>query len=552
MGLKVHPQIQGLNLGNIWERVDLVYPLPRSKTANQESRWVELMDLLGKIFFSSEQIVLGERLWVQDARIALPVKALAAGHPDREFVLILGANDFSHREREGYDRICHYQGEHTTNAHSNLYETTHLGGNLYYLPGVKGLENLVPLHRHLYSLSLSELKPVIKGFLAHTLPVQTRMMANEDMGSIYIEQLGLPSLDRLSSILETIINNIIPKLRVLQVNISRKDGWMQVQFEGQEEARYPDPQWVVSRGLPLTLTSQATASLKLSNINSLLSNPNGKSWLTDFLDAGMLPLLWMPTELESTIRYDWTKEWMDLDHLYFHSRMEQLLEKSFYIAGAEEQSCLLEAASYKGKLPEHLCQIAHAVWLVRDWARQSIEGRMIEYKSAMFYQAIRRLLDFDLDRIFSQKELAHFGHLILSLAVLSQDLVTELPGDILENEQTRRIFFYDKDKKQYLYQEKVLSLTKTQKRLFDYIYMHPDHLFSFADLIRNVLYDDEELSRGINFDRLTSRDSEMQTLHQLITRLRKKLMDQEIEFDQYFENKHGQGYYFQNPLMNQE
>jgi hypothetical protein len=459
--LVIYPSIESVNLGPLFKELEKIYNPPPSFTPSPGSRLVELLDLLGKIFSSSQQIELGEQLWERSGRLALPVKALAENRPEREFVLVLGSNPTACRERQAYKEICEYQGSQGTYTSQDVFETTHLGANLYHLNSSISLADLDPFHRRIFSMPSADVKHSLKIFLTDTLPPIKRVGKNNDLGQLYLDQLGLPALDSLASRIEAVIAHLVPKLRVHDAEIIRQQGEMLVQVKGSAAGVFPDPAALLNEGLLLELPQMASAGLRLTNLNSILSSAHHQIWLTDFLDAGMLPLLWMPTELEAAVRYDWTSDRIHEENLACYHLFEQTLENCFYqpvLAEGEKGSFSLPDEELC--LPDYMGRVAQAVWMIRDWARRSGIENTYSYRTAMFYQAAHRLLDYYPDRLSSQKELTRFGHLLISMAVLGRDLVKLKPAPPAPE---RRPLVFDEAQQQFTYLGTPLMLTPPKK-----------------------------------------------------------------------------------------
>jgi hypothetical protein len=527
--LEIYPAIELVNLMPLFKTVDEVFIPPVPFTPSSNSRKVELLDLLGKVFYPYQQIELGERLWERDGRLALPVKALAVDRPDREFVLVLGSNPDACKERQAYNTVREYQGRLGTYASQDVFETTHMGANLYHLNSAVRLIDLDPFHKRIFSMPIAGGKHCLKTFLTETLPPNNRVGKNSDLGQLYLEHLGLPALDRLANRIESVVADLVPKLVVHETNIVRKQGEMYLQVKGEANEVFPDPVSLLKEGLDLNLPPVASVGLRLTNLNSILSSSHCQTWLTDFFDAGMLPLLWMPTEFEAAVRYDWTSSCIHDENLASYYLVEHSLESCFYQPSQVEcEKAGSELVGHEPCLSNPMNRIIQIVWMIREWARSIAGEDHFSYRTAMFYQAATRILEYDHHRLYSQKELTRFGHLLISMAVIGRDLAKLKPAPPAPE---KRALVFEEAQQMFYYLGILIELTPTEKDFLKYLLPRQGELLSRRKLEKELFMTKEGIDKKFY-------------------RMRAKLKEKYgLNPDEIIEIVRGEGYRLLNPIL---
>jgi hypothetical protein len=136
--------------------------------------------------------------------------------------------------------------------------------------------------------------------------------------------------------------------------------------------------------------------------DNILADGNGRTWLTDFGDAGLAPLLWNYVTLEAAIRFDWVQP----NNLQALHQMEQ---------------CLLVSAFSKLdtrdiELPLH--RPLRAIQVIRRLASGMVGNDMMPYHLGILFHAASRLVSFNPAFQLTSKELMRLAHVLIAAAMI--------------------------------------------------------------------------------------------------------------------------------------
>jgi len=465
--------------------------------------------------------------------VAFAVKAFCDDGAEMNAVLILGANEYIKKEKQGFKNVRGSLGIQNIAFHKEG-ETTHLGGRLYRIPPPGAINGLQPLHDALHPQGQEQWRTIFQKFFSDTLPCVPPSDTDQDMGKTYIQQMGFPNeAGAHPQKLNEIFKHLCKQLNAAGLILTRADGVMSLTIRGQETFEFPDPVNGLSGGVSFNLPMQAAMGVNLRNLDSILCNPNGSIWLTDFHEAKRLPPIWTPTELEATLRYDYPAKWADSYDLAQYQQLELALENSFYQPHGKEDACEFEFIN--GKVDGLLCQIARAVWIVREQFCTVIEIQ--EYKKALFFQAIRRLYEVNQAERMTGEGRLRFGHLLISLAILGKEVIKKKP-EAIALETPQRVFTLSENGQEVLYRGKSIHLGAKHKAILTYFIEHGERLYGFDELVTQFVYN------GIKSDG-TIDDNDKQVIHTSISRLWKNKSGP--EWKNYIQNDRGNGYRFSNP-----
>lgn len=215
--------------------------------------------------------------------------------------------------------------------------------------------------------------------------------------------------------------------------------------------------------------------------DNVLTDTSGRTWLTDFADAGLAPLLWNVVALEAVIRFDW----VDAHDLQALHDMEQ---------------CLIESPFSKlatSDVESSLRRPVRAIQMLRRLAVQTVGAAPLPYHLGILFQAASRLIGFNPASQLTTNELMRLSHTLIAAAMLCGKIEMEEwagNGSItpektgLQLDEANRVAWVDGVR---------VAMSKHSYEMFRYLYAHPDQLCTRQALVEQVFgqtYDETDSS----------------------------------------------------------
>jgi len=229
--------------------------------------------------------------------------------------------------------------------------------------------------------------------------------------------------------------------------------------------------------------------------DNILVDATGRTWLTDFAEAGLAPLLWNFVTLEAAIRFDWVQT-NDLLRRY------------------EMEHCLLDIDFAKPDtrgLEPVVGKPARAVATIRRLSARVVGNDTRTYHTGIFFHAARRLADFNPAQPLTSNELARLGHVLLSMAMIAEKIGEYANDNPTEGDGLPRSELRLDENAAYtiLLGKKKIHLAPTPFSVLQYLYENKNKLCTKKDIIKNALND--------KYDE--------RYLHALISRIRREIED---------------------------
>jgi len=366
-----------------------------------EEKAEELEDLLRRLFYDKDEIVVERVLWTADARVALAVSANTAIGGFGFFVLICGNQDRVIHERSQFKTNAPPAQGETATVLALMADTTHLAANAYAIDAEP--EEVTPL-RDVY---LRESDKPFHGTLA-TLFSKTlarwhrniRQREERSLDDLYLDRLHLKP-DWARELMRR-IDFVIEESQRLNSPIIRFENSLVI---GGTNLGFPNltvpADEASTAGNPVRV-SLAPGALSGENI---LADTSGRAWVTDFYEAGLAPVAWNCVSVEAIIRFDWGLGTTDLKEIYdFESRL----------AGASE----LGEIDWAGTSRESR-KALQAIQEVRKIAVGIVSADFSSYHRGLFFHAVRRLLDIDMQASLRPGTLARLFPALIAVCRLS-------------------------------------------------------------------------------------------------------------------------------------
>lgn len=485
---------------------------PSADTARLLSRTEELTDLFRRLFFEKEQIKIDRILWQRDGRVALSVFAFKQGALPEALVVVCGSPATLEKESQAYKKWAASMAGGMGTALSKMAATTHFAAHAYSLASAN-LEHIHSLMDFYRASSEKTFEATLKTLFHERLREWHReQVIREDKRTLdqcYRTFLRWDDDTTAEALFDERVESLLYHSPTIGVRIQRADGKLTFQLPG-ESACYPDPLPALFQqstlGHPVLLT--ATPG-RLSGEN-ILADTNGKTWLTDFSEAGLAPVLWNYVSLEAAIRFDWIET-----------------EKFKWLYDLER--CLISGDFNKlngSDIERPLLKPLRAIQSLRHLALEMTGDDFSSYHLGLLFQAADRLLSFDPTRQLTHRDIARLTHALISASMICEKLGQR------PTIKTKGLLI-DKANRTVTVDGVTCSLTPQGFDLLCYFYEHANQLCTRRDLIEKV------------FERAYNEDNESQKtlLDTAIRRLRERI-EHDVNHPRYVLTERGGGYRF--------
>ena len=453
----------------------------------------ELEDLFRRLFYDQQQVTLERLLWHVPGRVALVVVTFQEGTLPQSFVVVCGGQTSMAETAQRYHAFAPKALGTTGTVLSAQTDTMHFAAHAYALMNAN-LEHVQPLSELYLRGPEKSFNAALDGLVQHTLGAwhqnQRLRVEERTLDTIYRERL-LWTPEAYTARLQGLVH----QLPILGQEIIYTAGQLTLHVRGQT-LLYPEPASMLAQpsriGQPVLLTH---TSGRLSGDN-ILADTQGRTWLTDFAEAGLAPWLWNVVALEATIRFDWV-EHRDLSALH---DMEQTLGDASFSK--------LELRYIDPTLRKPV----RAIQVLRRLAAPLLDTDPLPYYLGLAFQALHRFMDFNPALQYTRRELIRLAHALLAAAMLCDKLAQQQSHTLTAAHETIGLQL-DQDNRTVWVDGVRAPLTGQSYDLFCHLYAHPHHLCTRRELVEQVF--------GQTYDETDS--SQVSRLNTAIRRLREKI-----------------------------
>lgn len=396
------------------ERSPVTFPqivsavLPNATSELLTERADEMEGLFRALFPREDAIRIERVLWQRGGRVAVTVFPFAEGRVLESLVVVCGPHERIAEEAARYDKFA--PKAHASTLLVNTRETLHFGANSYALAdtdvdrvtALGGVWHLGPDKAFgnaldtLFEMTLVEWS---KG----------RRMADEEgrtLDEVYRERLRLtPGGGVNTEQLRGLVEAIARWTPALGCTVEAEGEKLTFSFGGQSFA-YANPAPYAERqtklGQPVLLT-YTPGTLTGENI---LADANGHTWLTDFAEAGLAPLLWDFVSLEAAVRFDWVEP---CKLLWLHDMERGLVGDGFGMLDLSD-------------VEQPLRRTVRTIRMIRRLASRVIGKDVLPYHLGILYHALRRLADINPALPHKPREVTRYAHVLMSAAMIARRL----------------------------------------------------------------------------------------------------------------------------------
>jgi len=376
-------------------------------------RSLEIEDLFRRLFLDKKQIVIDRQLWQRTSNLLLIVNTYDKRNLPESVLVQCGAKRNVTKTVDAYQEFAPSAPGHNATVLKKFVSTEHYAACVYGLANAD-LEDVFSL-TDLFKKSLeksfnSALTDLFEKTLREWHEGRTVTTSDVPTEEIYRERLELTP-DKSQANFEATVRFIIRQAPTVGVEFEQRVGKLDLRFGG-EVFSYPDPRNLVYqefRSDELALLAKTPGRLSGDNI---LADRRGDTWLTDFSEAGVAPVLWNYVAMESAVRFDWAEGTSIRD---MHDMERALVGSEF------------------SKLPvadidPRLRKCMRAIGFVRKLALRIVNRHLFSYHLGVFYHACTRLTETDLTfESVKRIELLRLTHVLMAVAMIGDKLLQETP-----------------------------------------------------------------------------------------------------------------------------
>ncbi len=478
----------------------------------------ELEELLRRLFFEKRQINLTRLLWQHQGRIALVIVAFQEDRLPESFVVVCGQNRSMAETAKRYQAFAPKAPGETGTILNLQAEATHFAAHAYTLAGAD-LENTQTLAELYHTGPEKSFHAALEGSVQRTLTVwHQEKRVREDIKTldvVYRERLHWSQVTLSPTAFAERVQTLVHQLPTLGLHIENTTDTHTLRYHGQAFS-YPNPLPMLYRASPIGQPVLLTNAPGILSGENILADMHGRTWLTDFAEAGLAPVLWNAVVLEATIRFDWVKP----DDLQALHGMEQ---------------CLMESPLSKLDMRDVepvLRKPVRAMQILRRLVTHEVGTDIAPYHLGLLFQAMHRLTSFNPAVQLAKNELTRLAHALLAAAMLCGEIEQDDTfRKLAQATQTATGVRIDQDNHAVWVKGVRIALTGQSYDLLCYLYTHTNHLCTRRDLVEQVLRQQYDEMDGSQISRLNT----------AIRRLREKIEDNPSQ-PRYLLTEPGGGY----------
>jgi|ERR1044071_2587198 DNA-binding response OmpR family regulator len=487
--------------------------LSGEKLANQTA---ELKDLFCQLFYEKTEIRIDRSLWKSEGRAALVVFAFAPGKHVQAQVVVCGSNKLVVNEADRYKAFAPEAPGASATMLVRTCETLHFAANVYALAGTN-IENVYTLAESYRELPERTFKSSLEHLFNSTLAAWQPGGIPDDkqsLASLYREELGFGKKALTVSEIRKRTSAVIQQLPRLGAKIEEDCSSLTLRF-GNQSFSYPDPASYLYGPFFNERSRLLMNTPGILTGKNILADPEGRTWLTEFAQAGPKPQFWNHAALEAVIRFDLVES-NNIPELH---ELEKVLTESAF----NKISC--------GEVEAQLRKPVRLIQEIRRLAYRVSSSAWREYQLGLFYHAAHRLLALNPLKRLTDKELAKMAHVILAQAMICDSLSPENK----ESESTMACaaagIRIDHAEHKVWLEGKRVHLSNQSYELLRYLDMHKGGLCTRQEIVERVLAERYDVKD----------ESQRSRLNTSISRLRREI-ENDPDNPRYLLNERGVGY----------
>ncbi len=452
----------------------------------------ELEDLLRKLFFKRNEILIHRVLTRDPGRVILAVFAYSQDEPEGQFIVACGRRALVQNENALYERYALEDTGTGSTVMRRSVETLHFAATAYSCIG-SDLEELQSLGNFYRNRSLAQVVVALDNLYQKTLDAWSRRGRFQEDGRISLkrslEWLGLGPIDQaeLGRRAEAICRE---SLATGLIRIDYSAHYLSFHLPAVESVTYPNPLTGLDlERLPVSTTVVWGTTHGRITPDTVLVDQQGQTWLVDFAQLASAPLLHDFVVLELAMILDLPDT---LDLAARHTLSQQLLLANDHKDPHAERS-----------LPPDLQQTLACVAHLRHLALGVMGADAKSYDSTLLLAALRRIAEYQPDQRYTRRTLMPYTHALLLAGMLYAQLV-DLPQRRAQlPEQAMQRIWIDEVQREIWVEGRRIEVTPQEFRILLCLYQRHGKLYSRQELLRDA-FDSENAQVQLEESRLNS------------------------------------------------
>ncbi len=469
---------------------------------NLPDRMGELEDLFRKLFYENTQITIYQLLFQETGQVILQGFAYTEQGGEKQFILSVGQRQQIYQENNHYDQSVPKGIGPGSTVKEKTEETVHYGATIYTV--VDGDLERIKTFREFYQNKSTDMIQVAIDELFHNT------LAPWYRNGKHLKKVELNDLFRCEMILQAELEARVETLcqEALANDLARFD------YSPHQLTFYLPESSPVTLQNPITYLYQERIGFDQPivcgtihgrlNIDNVLVNRIGKTWLVYFTQVGQGPLLRDFVSLEAALKLE-LLETLDIATRY--DLEQRLLAVSNLAQAIDTQDLDLEAQ-----------KILQAVQRIRYLASTIIDQDLNVYLAGLFFSTLAYLIRYDPKIRYIRRELIPYLHSLLTAALLCQRLTPPPPREDLP-QQALQSLWIDETNKEVWVEGRSVPLSSQEFELLRYLYHRSGQLSSRTAIAEQVF--------GVTFEADVSEMEkgriEEGRINSTMSRLRKKL-----------------------------
>jgi DNA-binding response OmpR family regulator len=481
----------------------------------------ELEEVFRKLFFAYEEITVARLLARRDGRTILAVLAYPQDGPERQFVVSCGLADRIRRENAGFKSVSATQRHEIATLEMSV-ATMRLAAAAYSLGGAD-LSELTPFSMFYRQQSPGDIETALEQLFTYTLGpwyateriLDTQKPLHAPCQERLSLDLGSAAVRAIAGIVQTIAREVV---RAGYGMLEHAPNEIRLHLTD-KVVSFPNPvRFLTDKQVPLPSPTLCCLTHGHLTADSILVDSQCRTWVIDFGDVAIGPVLLDYASLESAIKFD-LSETRDLQG--FLSLERALL--------SEEPSNVLDSQHDKP---------IQVVRRIRDLLPDAVKSEPRAYLVALLYTALDRLAEFETGRRYSRSEIAPYARALLSASVLYAQLADS--ADLRESlpERASTSIWIDETRREVWVEGRKADLTQNEFALLLCLYRRAGDVVSREEILQEMFPDEYKDTD------LTARDinrAEESRLNTVVRRLRQEI-ERNPSQPRYIINERGVGY----------
>ncbi len=460
----------------------------RNEISNFEEMVRELQDLFRKLFYDYDQITFSALAWRKSNRAALVLVA-SSSHKTEEFLVTYGWSEDVRSEQIIYQD---FYPKTKIALSTNMLMSSETKQSAWGFPKAEISSMLKFSDSYPRQPDRSIKTTLDELFLTSLLPwyQQGRSIENSNsLAAIYFAHLGFGEKALAQNEFEKKIEALVAEAVNLNLmNLKLTPEKLLLLLSSEEKISLPNPTpYLYEVGKRLVYNSEVVfVRTPGIDIDTILVNDEGSSWLTDFGSVRMSPIWQDFVSLEADIRF----QFLDVKDLFTIIEFEEQVMAASSLSETFHLSNVLQDSR----------KALHTVQYIRNLAAKIAGDDLLSYYMALLFYSARNFAYYHLGDGRTRKEVRTWLHRLLFISILCKKIIEIEEG--LHSDQPVRgnpRLQIDEKNREVRIGDKRKPLSPTEYELLYYLYQHAGQLCTRSDILQDVFkYKNAKRGQGVS------------------------------------------------------